>query len=95
MKVRPLSDRVLIKRIEEDEQMMGGIIIPDTAKSKPLQAEVIAVGPGNLNDDGEWVAIEVKVGDRVLVGEYAGTDVEIDGETCAIIRQDDIMGILE
>lgn len=95
MKVQPLSDRILIKRIEEDEQVVGGIIIPDTAKNKPLQAEVIAVGPGKLNDDGERVAVEVKVGDRVLVGEYAGTDVEIDGETCTIVRQDDIMGILE
>ena len=94
MKVHPLSDRVLIKRIEEDEQVVGGIIIPDTAKEKPLEAEVIAVGPGKLNDEGKRVALEVKVGDRVLTGKYSGTDVEIDDETYAIVHEDDIMGIL-
>ena len=94
MKVHPLSDRVLIKRIEEDEQVVGGIIIPDTAKEKPLEAEVVAVGPGKLNDEGKRVALEVKVGDRVLTGKYSGTDVEIDDETYAIVHEDDIMGIL-
>ncbi len=94
MKVHPLSDRVLIKRIEEDEQVVGGIIVPDTAKEKPLEAEVVAVGPGKLNDEGKRVALEVKVGDRVLTGKYSGTDVEIDDETYAIVHEDDIMGIL-
>ena len=95
MKVHPLSDRILIKRTEEDEQVRGGIIIPDTAREKPQQAEVIAVGPGRLDDGGNRVPPEVKVGDCVLVGRYGGTEVEVDGDEYVIINEDDILGILE
>jgi len=93
-KVKPLSDRVLIRRIEAEEQVKGGIIIPDTAKETPLEAEVIVVGPGKVNDDGKLVPVDVKKGDRVLIGQYAGTDVEVDGEEFVIVRQDDILGVI-
>jgi chaperonin GroES len=95
MKVRPLGDRVLLQRIEAEEQVKGGIIIPDTAKEKPLEAEVIAVGPGKVTDDGKKVSMDVKVGNRVLIGKYAGTEVEIQGEEHVIVQQDDILGIIE
>ena len=93
-KVKPLSDRVLTRRIEAEEQVKGGIIIPDTAKETPLEAEVIVVGPGKVNDDGKLVPVDVKKGDRVLIGQYAGTDVEVDGEEFVIVRQDDILGVI-
>lgn len=93
-KVKPLSDRILIRRIEAEEQVKGGIIIPDTAKEKPLEAEVVVVGPGKVNDDGKLIPVDVKKGDRVLIGQYAGTDVELDGEEYVIVRQDDILGII-
>jgi chaperonin GroES len=95
MKVRPLGDRILIKRVEEEEQVSGGIIIPDTSKEKPQQAEVVAVGPGRLTDEGEVVALDVKPGQRVLIGKYAGNEVEIDGEELVIVNEGDVLGILE
>ena len=95
MKIRPLQDRVLVKRIEEEEKTKGGIIIPDTAKEKPMEGEVIAVGSGRILDNGTKIQPEVKVGDRVLFGKYAGTEVKIDGEEHLIMREDDILGIIE
>jgi Co-chaperonin GroES (HSP10) len=95
MKFRPLHDRVLIRRVEEDEKTPGGIIIPDTAKEKPMQGEVLAVGPGARNEKGEIVPLEVKVGDRVLFGKWSGTEVKINGEELLIMKESDIMGILE
>ena len=94
MKVHPLADRVLLKRIEEEEQARGGIIIPDTAKEKPLEAEVIAVGPGKVSDKGTQTPVGVEVSSHVLIGQYAGTEVEIDGEEYVIVQEDDILGIL-
>ena len=94
MNVRPLADRILVRRIEEQETKRGGIIIPDTAKEKPQEGEVIAVGPGRLTDDGKRVAMEVKKGDRVLIGKYSGTDVKIDGIEFIILREEDVLGIL-
>lgn len=95
MKIRPLNDRILVKRLEGEEKTAGGIIIPDSAKEKPAEGEVIAVGPGKLNDNGERVAIDVKVGDRVLFSKYGGTDVKLDGEDYLILREDDILGVVE
>jgi chaperonin GroES len=95
MKFRPLHDRVVVKRIEEDTRTAGGIIIPDTAKEKPMQGEVIAVGPGARDDQGRLVAIEVKPGDRVLFGKWSGTEVKIDGEELLIMKESDILGVLE
>ena len=95
MKIRPLHDRVLLKRLEPKEQMRGGIIIPDTAKEKPQEGEIIAVGPGKITDDGNVQPMNVKAGDRVLFGKYAGTDVKIDDQEYIIMREDDILGILE
>ena len=95
MKARPLHDRVLLKRIEEKEVVKGGIIIPDTAKEKPMEGEVIAVGPGKIMDDGKRSPMEVKAGDRVLVGKYAGTEIKIEGEEHLIMREDDILGVIE
>ena len=93
--IRPLADRVLVKRIdEEEEQRVGGIIIPDTAKEKPQEAEVVAVGPGSI-DDGKRVALEVKAGDKVLIGKYSGTEVKIDGEDYLIIREDELLAVVE
>ena len=95
MKIKPLQDRIIVKRIEEEEKTKGGIIIPDSAKEKPIEGQVIAVGPGKVNDNGTKVAPEVKAGDRVLFGKYAGTEVKIDGVEHLIMREDDILGIIE
>jgi chaperonin GroES len=94
MNLRPLHDRVLVRRLEEKEAMRGGIIIPDTAKEKPQQAEVVAVGNGKLLDDGQRATIDVKAGDRILFGKYSGSDVKIDGEEYLILREDEILGVL-
>ncbi len=95
MKIRPLNDRILVKRLEGEEKTAGGIIIPDSAKEKPAEGEIVAVGPGKLNDAGERVAMDVKVGDRVLFSKYGGTDVKLDGEDYLIMREDDILGVIE
>lgn len=95
MKIRPLNDRVLVKRLEEEEKTAGGIIIPDSAKEKPAEGEVIAVGPGKLNNKGERTAMDLKAGDRVLFSKYGGTDVKIDGQDYLIMREDDILGVVE
>jgi chaperonin GroES len=94
MKVTPLSDRVLVRRLEEKEEKRGGIIIPDTAKEKPMQGEVIAVGPGRLDDSGKRISPDVKKGQKVLIGKYAGTEVKIEGDDYVILREDDILGIV-
>ena len=94
MKIAPLNDRVIVKRVEEEQKTAGGIIIPDTAKEKPQQGEVVAVGPGRRGDDGKRIALEVKKGDRILFGKYAGTEIKIDGEERIFMREDDILGIL-
>jgi chaperonin GroES len=94
MKVKPLHDRVIVKRIEEEEKTKGGIIIPDTAKEKPIQGRVIAAGKGKVTDDGKVLPLEVKEGDKVLFGKYAGTEVKIDGEEHLIMREDDILAII-
>ena len=95
MKIRPLNDRLLVKRLKEEEMTAGGIIIPDSAKEKPAEGEVVAVGPGKVADNGERVALQVKDGDMVLFSKYGGTDVKIDGEDFLIMREDDILGIVE
>jgi chaperonin GroES len=95
MKIRPLNDRLLVKRLEEITRTAGGIIIPDSAKEKPAEGEVIAVGPGKLNDKGDRMALQVAVGDRVLFSKYGGTEVKLDGVDYLIMREDDIMGIVE
>ncbi len=95
MRLRPLGDRVIVKRIEEEEKTKGGIIIPDTAKEKPIEGEVIAVGDGKLLDNGQKVPLEVKKGDRVLFGKYAGTEVKIEGEELLIMREDDVIAVVE
>jgi chaperonin GroES len=95
MKVRPLNDRLLVKRLEEITKTAGGIIIPDSAKEKPAEGEVIAVGPGKTNEKGDRIALQVKAGDRVLFSKYGGTDVKLDGVDYLIMREDDIMGIIE
>ncbi len=92
--IRPLQDRVLIKRLKEEEKTKGGIIIPDTAKEKPLEGEVIAIGNGKVLEDGTVRKLDVKVGDRVLIGKYSGTEVKVDGEDRLILREDDILGVL-
>ncbi|MCY3668916.1 MAG: co-chaperone GroES [Gemmatimonadetes bacterium] len=93
--IQPLADRVLVKRLDEDEeQKVGGIIIPDTAKEKPQEAEIVAVGPGGRRDDGERIPLEVKEGDKVLIGKYSGTEVKIEGEEYLIMREDDILAIV-
>lgn len=94
-KIRPLQDRIIIKRIQEEEKSKGGIIIPDTAKEKPVEGEVIAVGNGKILEDGSVRKLELKVGDRVLFGKYAGTDVKIDGEEHLILREEDVLGVVE
>lgn len=94
MKVRPLHDRVLVKGIEEEEKTSGGIIIPDTAKEKPMQGKVIAVGKGKVSEDGKVLSLDVKKGDRVLFGKYSGTEVTIDGEEHLIMREDDILAVI-
>ncbi len=95
MKFRPLHDRVVIRRVEEDSKTAGGIIIPDTAKEKPSQGEVVAVGPGARNEKGELVALDLKAGDIVLFGKWSGTEVKIGGEDLLIMKESDIMGVLE
>ena len=94
MKIRPLNDRVLVKRLEEVEKTKGGIIIPDSAKEKPAEGEVIAVGPGKLDDKGKRIPVELKAGDRVLFSKYGGTDVKMNGEDYLIMREDDILGVV-
>jgi chaperonin GroES len=95
MKFRPLHDRVLVKRVEEEQRTKGGIIIPDTAKEKPMEGEILAVGPGARNERGEIVPLDVKVGDRVLFGKWSGTEVKIEGDDLLIMKESDIMGIIE
>ena len=95
MKFRPLHDRVLVRRIDAEEKTAGGIIIPDTAKEKPQQGQVIAVGPGARNEAGQLVALDVQVGDTVLFGKWSGTEVKIDGEDLLIMKESDIMGVIE
>ena len=94
MKIKPLNDRVIVKRVEEEQKTGGGIIIPDTAKEKPQEGEVVAVGPGKRDDDGKRIALEIKEGDRILFGKYAGTEIKIDGEEHIFMHEDDILGIL-
>jgi chaperonin GroES len=95
MKIRPLQDRIIVKRIEEEEKTKGGIIIPDTAKEKPMEGEVIAAGTGKILENGKKQPLEVKAGDRILFGKYAGTEVKIDGIEHLIMKEDDILGIIE
>ncbi len=95
MKIRPLQDRVIVKRIEEEEKTKGGIIIPDTAKEKPMEGKITAVGKGKVLEDGKIHPLDVKAGDRVLFGKYSGTEVKIDGEEHLIMREDDILGVIE
>ena len=95
MAFRPLGDRVLVKRVEEEEKTRGGIIIPDTAKEKPQEGEVIAVGPGARDENGKVQALDVKVGDRILFGKWSGTEVKLDGEELLIMKESDIMGVIE
>ena len=95
MKFRPLHDRVVVRRIEQEEKTTGGIIIPDTAKEKPQEGEIIAVGPGARGEDGKIQALDVKAGDRILFGKWSGTEVKIDGEDLLIMKESDIMGIIE
>ena len=92
--IRPLHDRVLVKRLEEGEQVRGGIIIPDTAKEKPQEAEVVAVGPGKLNDDGKRQPMDVNAGDRILIGKYSGSEIKIDGDELVILREDEILAVI-
>jgi len=94
MKIKPLNDRVIVKRVEQEQKTSGGIIIPDTAKEKPQEGLVVAVGPGKRDDDGKRTALEVKEGDRILFGKYAGTEIKIDGDEHIFMREDDILGIL-
>lgn len=95
MKIRPLNDRVLVKRLESEERSAGGIIIPDSAKEKPAQGQVVAVGPGKLNEAGQRVALNVKAGDKVLFSKYGGTEVKLDGDDFLIMREDDVLGVVE
>ena len=95
MKFRPLHDRIVVKRITAEEKSAGGIIIPDTAKEKPMEGEVVAVGPGARNEQGAVVALDVKAGDRVLFGKWSGTEVKLDGEELLIMKESDVMGIIE
>jgi chaperonin GroES len=94
MKVKPLNDRVLVRRMDPEEKVKGGIIIPDTAKEKPLEGKVIAVGAGRLDESGKRIPMEVKIGDRVLIGKYAGTEVKIEDTEHVIVREDEILGII-
>jgi len=95
VKIRPLHDRVVVKRLEQKEQVRGGIIIPDTAKEKPQEAEVVAVGPGKFNDDGKRAPMDVKAGDRILIGKYSGSEIKIDDTEYVILREDEILAVLE
>ena len=94
-KIRPLHDRLIVKRIEEEQKTAGGIIIPDTAKEKPQEGKVVAVGPGKLDEDGKVIPLDVKAGDRILFGKYSGTEVKIDGEEHLIMREEDVLGVIE
>ncbi len=95
MKIRPLNDRVLVTRVEEEQKTAGGIIIPDTAKEKPQEGKVVAVGPGKINEQGERTPLQVKAGDRILFAKYAGTEIKIDGEEQIFMREDDILAVLK
>ena len=95
MKFRPLHDRVVVRRVESEEKTAGGIIIPDTAKEKPMEGEVIAVGPGARNEKGEVVALDVKVGDRILFGKWSGSEIKLDGEDLLIMKESDVLGVLD
>lgn len=95
MKLRPLQDRILVQRVEEEATTRGGIIIPDTAKEKPIEGKVIAVGKGKIGDDGKRIALEIKKGDRILFSKYGGSDIKIEGEEYLIMREDDVLGIIE
>ena len=95
MNIRPLNDRILVKRLEQEEKTAGGIIIPDSAQEKPAEGEIVAVGPGKMNDAGQRAAMDVNAGDRVLFSKYGGTDVKFDGQNFLIMREDDILGVLE
>jgi chaperonin GroES len=95
MKLRPLQDRILVQRVEEESKTKGGIIIPDTAKEKPAEGKVVAVGNGKLGEDGKRIALEVKKGDRILFGKYSGTEVKIEGEEFLIMREDDVLGVID
>ena len=95
MSIRPLHDRVVVKRLEQKEQVRGGIIIPDTAKEKPQEAEVVAVGPGKINDDGKRSPMDVKAGDRILIGKYSGSEIKIDDNEYVIVREDEILAVVE
>lgn len=95
MKLKPLQDRILVKRVEEETKTKGGIIIPDTAKEKPAEGKVIAVGNGKVGDDGKRIPLEIKSGDRILFGKYSGTEVKVDGDEYLIMREDDVLGIIE
>ena len=95
MKIRPLHDRILVKRLEEETKTAGGLFIPDTAKEKPIEGKVIAVGAGKRDEDGKLIALDVKAGDRVLFGKYSGTEVKIDGEEHLILREDDVLAVLD
>lgn len=95
MKFRPLHDRILVKRVDEETKTKGGIIIPDTAKEKPIEGKVVAVGKGRVGEDGKVVPLEIKKGDRVLFGKYGGTEVKIDGDEYLIMREDDVLGIMD
>ncbi len=94
MRFRPLHDRVVVRRLEQEERSAGGIIIPDTAQEKPMQGEVVAVGPGSRGDDGKLSPLDVAAGDRILFGKYSGTEVKIDGDELVIMRESDIMGVI-
>jgi chaperonin GroES len=93
--IRPLNDRIIVRRLEEQEQMRGGLYIPDTAKEKPQEGEVLAVGNGKLLDNGQRIAIDLKSGDRILFGKYAGTEIKLDGDEYLILREDDVLGVVE
>src|SRR5215831_10057134 len=95
MKIRPLQDRVIVQRVQEEERTKGGIIIPDTAKEKPQEGKIVAVGKGKVNDDGKLTPLDVKVGDRILFGKYSGSEIKLEGEELLIMREDDILGVLE
>ncbi len=95
MKIRPLQDRVIVKRLEEEEKTKGGIIIPDTAKEKPQEGKIIAIGKGKMTEDGKLIPLDVKVGDKILFGKYSGTEIKIEGEEHLIMREEDILGVIE
>ncbi|HPA15216.1 MAG TPA: co-chaperone GroES [Desulfobacterales bacterium] len=95
MKLRPLQDRILVQRLEEEKTTKGGIIIPDTAKEKPAEGKIVSVGNGKIGDDGKRIPLELKVGNRILFGKYSGTEVKIEGEEYLIMREDDVLGVIE